>query len=568
MRIITLSILVLSSTLLRASSHLVEDSSVLKSYSIKYDTVSSSYSQELTGKHPKLLREKSNPYALNDSYFDLIVYGATPSGISSAIAAKRNGVEKVLLIEPLPVVGGRMSEALGFPEQRRMVPYSYGSFWVELYELVGEHYGKNTIRPEPHVMQGIFNRLLQQNNVEVKTNTYVKRVERESDQISAIITSDDHRVSGNVFIDATYTGDLLPLAGVSWTTEREGREKYDESLAGVILKLKNPPGEIVEDIYKSPISGFNQQGDLLPHVQGLTTDVVAGEGDQRHQAFNLYQCITRDTLNSKQLSKPKNYNPNEFELLRREIKRLGKVPFGLHVSMANQKGHLNDNVPILMHWGLVGGGNDHATATPEERRDIYRMHKEYTHRLLWFLQNDVSIPDSIRQKNLKWGLPKDEFTENEYWAWDVYIREGRRMVGSYVMTQSDLFFETMKEDAVAIGSFPIDSHAVTRLASPDRKYVVNEGGYLVAVPPYQIPYRALLPKEDECSNLLVPVALSTSRVAFNSIRVEPIWVNLGQVAGIVASMYSDLETTDLHDISIDSLQSNLNRNGIPYKLEE
>jgi hypothetical protein len=276
--------------------------------------------------------------------------------------------------------------------------------------------------------------------------------------------------------------------------------------------------------------------------------------------------LTRQPANRIEITEPKDYDPKEFELLRREMKRLGgKAPanFG---GGANDKAKMNDGVPILVHWGLVGGGDAYPAASGKERRVIWEVHRAYTHRLLWFLQHDPSVSEPVRKNMLQWGLPKDEFAANDHWPWDVYAREGRRMLGEFVMTQRELFDDVKKADSVALGCFPVDSHAVRRLASPDGSEVVNEGGYLVQPPVYQIPYRALLPRRTECENLIVPVSMSCSRVAYNSLRVEPTWMATGEAAG-VAAMLAAASGVAAQDVPVQELQTRLRKAKLPIDLD-
>ncbi|QDU59914.1 FAD dependent oxidoreductase [Planctomycetes bacterium Pan216] len=490
------------------------------------------------------------------------VVGGSPSGIAAAIAAKRAGAERVVLVEELGHVGGRMSETLGFGEQNRMKPASLGGLWNELQSRVAARYGKRVSTPEPHVIEKVFDDWLVEEGVHVIKSFPLREVTKKGSRITHITSSGGRLVEADVFVDATYTGDLLAKSGLTTTIGREARSTYGESLAGVVLALENPPGKVVEDIHRSPVSGFAEDGStLLPHISGLTTAVTPGAGDDHLQCFNMYACFTNDTSNRVDLTKPDDYHDREFELLRREIKRLGRVPFGIGGGVPHGKAKINDGVPLLLHWGLVGGGDGYAQASAEERRTIWKAHRDYTRRLLWFLQHDPAVPEKQRARFRAWGLPRDEFVENGHWPWDVYIREGRRLVGDFIMTQADLFEQTRKSDAIALGSFPVDSHVVQRLASPDGKEVINEGGYLVEPPLYQIPYRALLPKRSECENLLAPVCMSTSRVAFNSLRVEPTWMLTGQAAGTAAAIAAH-DSIVVHEVPVTRMQGKLRSEGI------
>jgi hypothetical protein len=499
---------------------------------------------------------------------NVAVVGGTPAGISAAISARRTGAERVVIVEPFKHVGGRMSETLGFGEENRMVRSTVGGHWNELKERVRKKYGRDTPGPEPHIMEEVFDQWLEEEGVLVLKSFQTVRVIKNNLHIQKLIASDGREVKASVFIDATYAGDLLPLAGISWSIGRESRAQYNESLAGVVLKLKNPPGKIVEPIYRLPISGFEQDGKtLLPHMHGLTTDVVEGAGDQHLQCFNMYACFTNDPNRRVDLQKPEDYNPGEFEILRREVlHNRGKSTLAFGRGIPNNKAVINDGVPRLLHWGFAGGGDDYPTASVEKRKVIWQTHVDYTRRLIWFLQNDPCIIESQRKYFQTLGLCKDEFVDKGHWPRDVYIREGMRMVGDYVMTQADVFEKTSKKDSVALGSFPVDSHVVRRLASPDGKEVVNEGGFLVETPVYQIPYRAFLPQSKECKNLIVPIAMSCSRVAFNTLRVEPTWMATGQASGVAGALAVKLKQ-DVQDVPVNSIQNILRKSGLPVDKE-
>jgi hypothetical protein len=498
--------------------------------------------------------------------YDVAVFGATPSGIAAAISARRAGVQHVVLADASMHVGGRFAETIGFGEIDRMKPESVGGLWTELRAKVDAHYGKKTATPEPHVMEQILSDWLKAEGVVFADRFQPVRADKKDAQLVRVYSDYRGRIEASVFIDATYYGDLLPIAGVSFTIGRESRSKYGESLAGVLTKLVNPPGPIDLPVMSSPISGLAADGKtLLPHVQGLTTDVREGDGDTHLQAANLYACLTKDPAKRVELTAPQSYDPAEFELLRREIARLGKdAKFGFGGGVPGDKAKMNDGVNYLLHWGLAGGADAYPDATPKERRQIWETHRGYTHRMLWFLRTDAAVPESIRQNIQQWGLPKDEFTDNAHWPYDLYAREGRRMISDFVMTQRDLFEDLTKPDAIALGCFPVDSHVVRRLATPDGKEVINEGGYLVIPPIYEIPYRALTPKASECVNLLVTCALSSSRVAFNSLRVEPTWMMLGQAAGTAAAMTQNDKTT-VQKVNAAELQRHLGEATVPFQ---
>lgn len=497
---------------------------------------------------------------------DVAVFGATPSGIAAAIAARRMGVPQVVLADPSVHVGGRFAETIGFGEVDRMKPESIGGLWNELRAKVDAHYGKKTNTPEPHVMERILRDWLDAEGVVFADRFQPVRADKDGARLLRLHSGRRGALEAHVFIDASYYGDLLPVVDVGFTIGRESRAQYGESLAGVLLKLVDPPGPIDIPVMSSPISGLAADGKtLLPHVQGFTTDVREGDGDTHLQCANLYACLARDPANRIDLTEPEPYDPAEFELLRRELARLGAdARFGFGGGVPGDKAKMNDGVNYLLHWGLAGGADAHPAASPEERRRIWERHRDYTHRLFWFLRTDPAVPEAIRENLRQWGLPKDEFADNGHWPYDLYAREGRRMIGEFVMTQRDLFDDLAKPDSIALGSFPVDSHVVRRLASPDGKEVVNEGGYLVIPPIYEIPYRALVPKAAECDNLLVTCALSSSRVAFNSLRVEPTWMMLGEAAGIAAAI-AKREAVPVERVAVEEVQKRLQESAVPFR---
>jgi len=326
--------------------------------------------------------------------YDVAVFGATPAGIAAAIAARRAGITHVVLADSSAQVDGRFAEAIGFGEIQLMRLDTVGGLWKELRARVDAHYGKSTVSPEPHVMERILRTWLNDEGVVFADRFTPVRADKQGRRLVGVYADWRGRIEALGFIDATYCGDLLPHAGVSFTIGRESRAPYDESLAGVLLKLVNPPGAVYLPVLSSPISGFAADGKtLLPHVHGLTTDVREGDGDAHLQCANLYACLTRNPANRLEFTAPKNYDPAEFELLRREIVRLGKdARFGFGGGMPGDKAKMNDGVNYLLHWGLAGGADAYPAATPKERRQIWETHRDYTDRMLWFLRTDAAVP--------------------------------------------------------------------------------------------------------------------------------------------------------------------------------
>ncbi len=483
---------------------------------------------------------------------DVLVYGGTPSGIAAAVAASEEGAE-VLVVEPSGRVGGRFAVTLGPTEVRRFPDTERADtgLFRRYRKRVNKHYGHNVWCPEPHVSQRICRTMLKEAGVDVVTGRRLSVVSRKNGRIQSMRDHTGRQYRARVFVDTTYEGDLMAAAGVPYTIRREGREKYGESLAGV--QYRDPP---------LSVSAFDADGLPIPHVSNRVQPSV-GVGDHRTQAANLLMCITRNPENRVEIDKPASYNPDQFELLRRWFKKNPETSarhiFAIHNSIPNGKRKVNHSGTLPLSTALVGGNARWAEANYKRRRRIYERHRRYVHQLWWFLQHDDGVPEQVRESMRQWGLCRDEFSKNNHWPPTLYVRETRRMVGNWVVTQSDLQEDVRKEDSIAVGGFPTDSHPVQRVITPDGR-VINEGRYFVSVPMYEIPYRVLLPRRKTVTNLLVPVCMSASRVAYNSMRVEPTWMALGEAAG-VASARAHSSDQPVQDLKVDDLQKRLRNRG-------
>jgi len=473
--------------------------------------------------------------------YDVIVYGSTPGGFCAAIAAAREGVS-VLLLEPTDHVGGVNTGGLSFSDSNQTVRSTVLGLFDEWHTRVEQDYNsrgitlpykvsvknQDTWSYEPHVAARVTKQMLEEAKVEVLTKRVLKSVVKDGARITSLVTSKG-TFAATTFVDCTYEGDLLAAAGVRWTIGREGRNEYGESLAG-----KRFPKS------KMPISGFDDGGKLLPLI--TTADAgPADAGDSNVMVYSFRLCLTDNTNNRVPFPEPANYDPARFEVVRRYAKTKGaKVGFDLY-KVPGGKLDGNNSIGGQFSLGLVGACNGWSEADETGRAAIWEAHKQYTLEFYKFLTTDPVFSEADRAKYAKLGLCKDEFVEHGHWPPQLYVREGRRMKGLYVVSQKDIMVEQLKEDPIVISSFPIDSHDCQRVAMKDS--VVDEGtimpvrmkgkghGY-----PYHIPYRSILPKPDECSNLLVPVALSCTHVAISSIRVEPTWMILGQSAGVAAAL--------------------------------
>lgn len=477
---------------------------------------------------------------------DVLVYGSTPSGFCAAIAAAREGSSTILL-EPTGHVGGVNTGGLCFSDSNQTVRAALGGLFEEWHERIEQDYADRGVTLpysvavkdhshwtyEPHVAARVTQQMLDDAGVRVFTNQPLQMVKKDGARITELVTASGVRYQARTFVDTTYEGDLMAAAGVDWTIGREGRDEFGESLAG---KQYRKPA--------MPISGYDDDGNLLPLI---TTDdggpEDAGDGNVMTYSFRL--CLTRDPENRVPFPKPANYDPARFEVVRRYF-AVEKRPILLWdlYRLPGNKFDANNGIGKQFSLGLIGAGNGWCEASLEERAELFEQYKQYTLEMYHFLTTDPAVPENLRKELGTLGLCRDEFAEYGHWSPQLYVREGRRMQGVYVFTQNDVQTDLAKPDSVGISSFPIDSHDCQRIARGDGE-VVNEGMMLIRMPgrrhgpPSQVPYRALLPKPDQCTNLLVPVALSASHVAFSSIRVEPTWMMLGQSAGIAASLAAD-----------------------------
>lgn len=479
---------------------------------------------------------------------DVLVYGATPGGFCAAIAAAREGAS-VILLEPTAHVGGVNTGGLSFSDSNQTVRSTvmglfdewhtriqadYEARGVELpYDVAVKDQSKWTY--EPHVAMRVTKAMLKEAGVEVLTERPVEMVTKDGARITALATKNGI-FAAKTFVDATYEGDLMAAAGVAWTIGREGRDEYGESFAG-----KQYPKDMMD------ISGFDDEGEPLPLI--TTTDAgPEAEGDENVMVYSFRLCLTADPDNRVPFPEPDNYDPARFEAVRRYAKA-GGTRFGWdRYPLPGNKFDGNNSIGGQFSLGLVGAGNGWSEASTEEREAMFEAYKQYTLEFYHFLTTDPAVPEAIRKQYAPLGLCKDEFPRTGHFPPQLYVREGRRMQGMYVLTQNDILESPEKDNPIAVSSFPIDSHDCQRIALEDG--VINEGTiYPVRMKgrrhgfPYHVPYRAILPRPEECSNLLVPVALSSTHVALSSIRVEPTWMILGQSAGIAAALAAQEETT-------------------------
>ena len=510
------------------------------------------------------------PSARADQRADVIVYGATPGGFCAAIAAAREGAS-VILLEPTAHVGGVNTGGLSFSDSNQTVRSTVMGLFDEWHRRIEKDYQQRGVTLnydvsvkdnskwtyEPSVAAKITDQMLAEAGVKVLPRQVLTAVNKDGARITQLIT-DQETFAARVFIDATYEGDLMAAAGVSWTIGRESREALGESLAG----RQYPKAKL-------PISGFDADGNLLPLLTTAETGDDAS-GDDQVMVYSFRLCLTKDPANRVDFPAPANYDPARFEIIRRYFQQ-EKRPHLLWdiYPLPNGKFDANNGIGKQFSMGLVGGGKGWSEADQAGRDKIWQAHKQYTLELYHFLTSDAAVPEHLREELAAYGLCRDEFADTDHWSPQLYVREGRRLQGLHVLTQTDIIDEPEKTDAIAVSSFPIDSHDCRRIALPlaEGGGVINEGtifpvrmqgrrhGY-----PYQVPYRSLLPRPEECDNLLVPVALSSSHVAISSIRVEPTWMILGQSAGIAAALSVE-EDSSVQDLPYPKLRRRLLASG-------
>lgn len=493
---------------------------------------------------------------------DIVIYGGTSAAVIAAVqAAKMN--RSVIVVSPDKHLGGLSSGGLGFTDTGNKGVI--GGLSREFYHRVWKHYQKDDAwrwqtreqygnkgqgTPaidgaqrtmwifEPHVAEQVFEDLVAEYKIPVVRDEWLDRergVKKENGAIVSITTLSGKTYHGRVFIDATYEGDLLAAAGVSYHVGREAQSVYGEKWNGVqtgVLHHRHHFG-----VLKKPIDPYVKPGDpksgLLPRISADPPGKY-GEGDKRVQAYCYRMCLSNHPENRVPFPKPEGYDPSQYELLVRIFEAGWRETFDKFDPIPNRKTDTNNHGPFSTD--NIGMNYDYPEASYERRREILEEHRRYQQGLMYFLANDERVPEDVRRAMSQWGLAKDEFTDNGHWPHQIYVREARRMIGQFVMTEKELLKRKPTPESVGMGSYTIDSHNVQRYVTPEG-HVQNEGD--IGVPlkePYEIALGSLLPKEEECKNLVVPICVSSSHIAYGSIRMEPVFMILGQSAATVAAM--------------------------------
>lgn len=491
------------------------------------------------------------PAKANEGEADICIYGGNAAGVIAAYtAAKMN--KKVLLIEPGQHLGGLTTGGLGYTDIGNK--YAITGLSLDFYRRIGKHYGKlEQWIFEPHVAENIMKQYVSEAKLEVWYGCQLAAVEKTNGRIMSITVEGTDgipkQVKARVFIDCSYEGDLLAKAGVSYTVGREANSVYNETYNGVqLLDGHQFPDGI--DPYKIP--GDSSSG----LVWGISNEPLRerGSGDKKVQAYNFRICLSRNPANRVPIERPDNYDSSRYELLLRYIAK--KVPGNLwgflkFDLMPNDKTDINNNGPFSTD--MIGRSNDYPEADYATRKKIQKAHEDYVKGLLYFIGHDIRMPEHLRKQMLQWGYPKDEYTDNHHWSPQMYVREARRMIGEYVMTQANCEGREVVTDTVGLAAYTMDSHNCQRIVV--NGMVKNEGNVEIGgFGPYPIAYRSIIPKKGECNNLLVPVCLSASHIAYGSIRMEPVFMVLGQSAAIAAALAMEKEN-DVHQVEVNKIQA-------------
>jgi hypothetical protein len=510
---------------------------------------------------------------------DIIIYGGTSAAVTAAVQAKKMG-KSVIMVSPDIHLGGLSSGGLGFTDtgNKEVIGGLSREFYHRLYKYYqkpeawewqekAEYGNKGQGTPaidgdsrtmwifEPHAAEEVFEGFIAEYEIEVKRDEWLDRengVTMENGRILSIKTLSGDIYNGKAFIDATYEGDLMAAAGISYHVGREANDVYDEKWNAVQTGVLHHGHWFKDDIDPYVVPGDPSSG-LLPRISAEEPG-KKGEGDDKIQAYCFRMCLSNHPENRVPFMKPRGYDSSQYELLVRVFESGWNETFNKFDAIPNRKTDTNNNGPFSTD--NIGMNYDYPEASYERRREIIKEHEVYQKGLMYFIANDSRVPKEIQEEMRQWGLAKDEFVDNNNWPHQIYVREARRMIGSYVMTENDILGKIITPQSVGMGSYTMDSHNVQRYVKPDG-YVQNEGDIGVSVPkPYQIGYGSLIPKKEECENLLVPVCVSSSHIAFGSIRMEPVFMILGQSAATAAVQAIDANVA-VQDINFDKLKKQL-----------
>jgi hypothetical protein len=532
-------------------------------------------------------------FAQKELMHDIVIYGGTSAAMSAAVQIKKMG-KSVVIVSPDKYLGGLSSSGLGWTDSGKKE--AIGGIARDFYHRVWRHYqsvdswkwqkmddygnrgqGSPAIDGdrrtmwifEPNVAELIFNSWVKENDLEVYRDEWLDRekgVVKKEGRIVSISTLSGNVFSGNVFIDCSYEGDLMAAAGVSYFVGRESNAVYGETLSGVQTKNARSH-QFIGKVDPFVIKGDPTSG-LLARISNEAPG-AEGSGDSKMQAYNFRLCLTQVEENRLPFPKPEQYDPSEYELLLRTLEKGSKHVFGKFDPVPNGKTDTNNHGPFSTD--NIGMNYLYPEASYAKRREIILEHELYQKGYFYFLCNDPRVPEDIRRKMNTWGLAKDEFKSNGNWPHQIYVREARRMVSDFVMTESHLRGLKETPRPIGMGSYNMDSHNVQRYVAQDENgsaYVLNEGDIQVNPGgPYQISYDCIIPQKKDCSNILVPVCVSSSHIAFGSIRMEPVFMILAQSAA-TAAVISLEDQVSVQDVSYEKLKTKLLNDGQILELDK
>ncbi|PSL25247.1 FAD-dependent oxidoreductase [Dyadobacter jiangsuensis] len=528
-----------------------------------------------------LITQIASPSAFAQSYeADVIVYGGTCAAVTAAVQVIKSG-KTVLVVSPDTHLGGLSSGGLGFTDTGNKSVI--GGLAREFYHRVYQHYdtpggwhwqkkeeygnkGQGTVAMdgaertmwifEPHVAEQVFEDFVKENNIKIYRNEWLDRgkggVQKSKGRIASFKTLSGKTFKGKMFIDATYEGDLMAAAGVKYHVGREANSVYNEEWNGIQAGVFQHRHYFAKNISPYKVEGDPKSG-LLPYV---TAEKIRknGEGDHKIQAYCFRMCLSSHPDNRIPFAKPEGYDPGKYELLARVYKAGWTETFDKYDPIPNRKTDTNNHGPFSTDF--IGQNYDYPDASYERRKQIIKEHEVYQKGLMYFLANDPAVPADVRAKVSEWGLPKDEFKDNGGWPHQIYVREARRMLGKSVMTENETLGKKAVEQSVGMGSYSLDAHNAQRYVKEDG-FVQNEGDIGVhPKTPYSISYGSIVPKKAECENLLVPVCVSASHIAYGSIRMEPVFMILGQSAATAAVQAIDGKVA-VQDIDYTKLKEQL-----------
>jgi len=516
--------------------------------------------------------------------YDVVIYGGSSAAVTAAVQAKKMG-KSVVIVSPDKHLGGLSSGGLGFTDSgntgaigglsrefyhRVYKKYQNPEVWrwekMEDYANIGQgtrsmvHEDQTMWTFEPYIAEAVFDEWVAEMEIPVVREALLDRekgVKKEGMTIVSITTLCGKTFAGKQFMDATYEGDLMAVAGVSYHVGREDNSLYGETWNGNQVGILHhqhwfPPGKV--DPYRIP--GDPSSG-LLPHISDCEPG-VRGTGDHRVQAYTFRVCMTNHPENRVPFPKPEGYDPDSYELMIRVFDTGWRQTFDKFDPIPNRKTDTNNHGPFSFNY--IGMNYDYPEASYERRKEIIEAHKRYQQGLLYFLCTDPRVPEEVQTRINQWGLPKDEFVNTGHWPHQIYVREARRMVGEYVMTEHDCLGSRVPPRPIGMGSYTLDSHNVRRHVTA-AGYVQNEGDIGVRVPrPYSIDFGSLIPKREECTNLTVAICVSASHIAFGSIRMEPVFMIFGQSAA-TAAVFAIEENTAVQDVDYEKLKERLLADG-------